>query len=147
MIPAVVEAWHAMVASRDLAQLETLLSPVATFYSPIVHTPQVGRAVAAKYLRAAAGVLNNDSFRYVEEWFGASSAVLEFEVAVDGVLIDGIDLIHWNDAGEIVAFKVMLRPLKAINLVRERMMQALGSAPPSSDRAPAASGSPRSEQN
>ena len=90
MIPAVIEAWRAMVASRNLAQLESLLSPGATFYSPIVHTPQVGREITAKYLRAAVGVLNNDSFRYVEEWFGASSAVLEFEVAAEGVLIDGI---------------------------------------------------------
>ncbi|MGO8799868.1 MAG: nuclear transport factor 2 family protein [Roseiarcus sp.] len=130
MIPAVIEAWRAMVASRNLAQLESLLSPGATFYSPIVHTPQVGREITAKYLRAAVGVLNNDSFRYVEEWFGASSAVLEFEVAAEGVLIDGIDVIHWNDAGEIVAFKVMVRPLKAINLVHQLMMQALGSARP-----------------
>ncbi|MGA2794410.1 MAG: nuclear transport factor 2 family protein [Roseiarcus sp.] len=130
MIPSVVETWRAMVASRDLGKLEILLSPGATFHSPIVHTPQVGRAVTAKYLRAADGVLNNDSFHYVEEWFGASSAVLEFEVLVDGVLIDGIDLIHWNDAGEIVAFKVMVRPLKAINLVHQQMMQALGSARP-----------------
>jgi hypothetical protein len=130
MIPPVIETWHAMVASRNLAQLESLLGPGATFYSPIVHTPQVGRAVTAKYLRAAASVLNNDSFRYVEEWFGASSAVLEFEVAVDGVLIDGIDLIHWNDAGEIIAFKVMVRPLKAITVVHQLMMLALGSARP-----------------
>jgi hypothetical protein len=130
MIPTVIETWRAMIASRDLAELESLLGPDATFYSPIVHTPQAGRAVTAKYLRAALGVLNNHSFRSVEEWFGASSAVLEFEVTVEGVLIDGIDLIHWSDAGQIVAFKVMAPPLKAINLVHRLMMQALGPARP-----------------
>jgi hypothetical protein len=130
MIPTVIEIWRAMVASGDLAQLESLLSPGATFHSPIVHTPQVGRALTAQYLRAADGVLNNDSFHYVEEWFGASSAVLEFEVTVDAVLINGIDLIHWNDAGEIVAFKVMVRPLKAVDLVHQLMMRALAAARP-----------------
>ena len=47
--------------------------------------------------------------------------MLEFETEIDGILVNGVDIIKWNNDGKIVEFKVMLRPLKAINLIHERM--------------------------
>jgi hypothetical protein len=80
------------------------------------------------YLGAAFKVFFNETFRYVREISGPSDAVLEFEVQIDGTLVNGVDLLKFDDAGRILEFKVMLRPLKAINLIHERMgemMQAL----------------------
>ena len=120
-----VELWHRLVRTQDRAGLHALLAEDAVFHSPIVHTPQRGRAIAEKYLGAAFTVFFNSTFRYVREIVGASDAMLEFETEIDGILVNGIDLITWNDAGKIVAFKVLLRPLKAIEVVRQRMAAML----------------------
>lgn len=120
-----IERWHEVVKSRDPKALRELLADDVVFHSPVVHTPQVGRAITEAYLLAAMQVLNNASFRYVGEWSGADSTVLEFTCTVDGIEIDGIDMIHWNAAGRIDRFKVMVRPLKAIQKVHERMGQTL----------------------
>ena len=97
------------------------------FESPVVHTPQAGKPVTAMYLQAALQVLVNDSFRYVNEWHGPTSAVLEFETTCEGILINGVDMITWNPDGQITHFKVMVRPLKAVSKLHElmgRMLQA-----------------------
>jgi len=91
------------------------------FYSSIVHAPQAGKEITAKYLTAAFHVLINDTFQYVREVSGERDAVLEFKVDIDDVHVNGVDMIRWNDAGQIVEFKVMLRPIKAINLVHQKM--------------------------
>ena len=116
-----LEAWHRMVRTNDASDLGALLADDVVFHSPVVHTPQLGPKLAAMYLGAAFRVFFNPSFRYVREVVGASDAVLEFETEIDGVLVNGVDMIRWNEAGRIVDFKVMLRPLKAINLIHERM--------------------------
>jgi len=95
------------------------------FVSPVVHTPQAGRPITMAYLHAAMQVLNNPSFRYLNQWFGADSAVLEFECVVDGISVNGIDMIHWNGDGRIDHFKVMVRPLKAVNKLHEMMGREL----------------------
>ncbi len=123
--PALITRWHQMVAANDLSGIEEMLADDAVFQSPAVHTPQAGKALVAKYLRAAMVVLNGDSFRYVDEWFGERSAVLEFECALDGLHVNGIDLIRWDEQGRITAFKVMIRPLKALNAVIPRMAEQL----------------------
>ncbi len=123
-----LEIWHRLVRTRDPAGLNDLLAEDAVFYSPVVHTPQCGRKLAVWYLNAAFHVFFNPSFRYVREIVGASDAMLEFQTEIDGVLVNGVDLIKWNDAGQIVEFKVMLRPLKAINIIHQRMAQMLQSA-------------------
>lgn len=110
-----IPRWHQAIATNDLGNIEDLLADDAVFQSPAVHTPQVGKALVAKYLRAAMVVLNNPSFRYVDEWSNAQSAVLEFEFTLDGIYGNGVDIIHWNDEGRITLFKVMLRPWKALN--------------------------------
>jgi hypothetical protein len=112
-----IAVWHHAVETRDLAPFEALLADDVVFQSPAVHAPQPGKPIVAKYLRAAMSVLNNGTFRYLDEWHGERSAILEFEATIDGISINGIDLIRWNEAGQVVNFKVMVRPMKALNLV------------------------------
>ena len=109
-------------AARELA---TLLADDVVFYSPIVHTPQAGKPITTQYLVAALHVFGNETFRYVREVVGEHDAVLEFMVEIEGISVNGVDMIKWNDAGQIVEFKVMLRPLKAINLIHQKMAAML----------------------
>ena len=118
-------SWHRIVATKDARGLDALLADTVVFHSPVVHTPQVGKAITAMYLAAALRVFGNDSFRYVREVAGARDAVLEFEVEIDGINVNGVDLIRWDDAGQVVDFKVMLRPLKAVNLIHQKMAAML----------------------
>jgi hypothetical protein len=127
-----IDAWHRIVLDRDPNGLSALLADDAVFHSPVVHTPQRGKMLATGYLAAALQVLSNPSFRYVREIVGDADAMLEFETEIDGVLVNGVDLIRWNDAGQIVDFKVMLRPLKAIHLIQQRMAAMLDSSRPRS---------------
>ncbi len=121
-------AWHEIVSRRDVTGIGPLLSDDVTFHSPVVHTPQIGKARTLPYLQAAYHVFLNDSFRYVREISDESGAVLEFELEIDGVAINGVDLLKWNADGEIIEFKVMLRPLKAVNLIHEKMGAMLAAA-------------------
>lgn len=120
-----IKSWHQLLSRRDTTGLENLLADDAVFHSPIVHTPQRGKDVTALYLSAAFQVLANDSFHYVREVEGANDAVLEFAVVIDGVQVNGVDMIRWNAEGKITDFKVMLRPLKAINLIHQKMAEML----------------------
>ncbi len=120
-----IKSWHQLLSRRDTTGLENLLADDAVFHSPIVHTPQRGKDVTALYLSAAFQVLVNDSFHYVREVEGANDAVLEFAVVIDGVQVNGVDMIRWNAEGKITDFKVMLRPLKAINLIHQKMAEML----------------------
>jgi hypothetical protein len=124
MSPA-LHTWHELVRTRDGRGLDTLLADDVVFHSPVVHTPQVGKAITARYLTAAFHVFFNESFRYVREIVGPHDAALEFQVEIDGIAVNGIDLIKWNDAGRIVEFKVLIRPLKAINLIHQKMAALL----------------------
>ena len=123
-----LETWHRLVRTQEPSGLNALLADDATFYSPVVHTPQRGRKLASWYLTAAFHVFFNPTFRYVREIVGPSDAMLEFETEIDGILVNGVDLIKWNESGQIVEFKVMLRPLKAINLIHQRMAAMLQSS-------------------
>jgi hypothetical protein len=118
-------AWHEIVKSRDLEALSALLAENAIFISPVVHTPQVGKAITHQYLSAAFHVFFNESFEYVREITGPSDAVLEFQVTVDGISVNGVDMLKWDDEGKITEFKVMIRPLKAINLIHQKMAAML----------------------
>ena len=123
-----VASWHDLVARRDPRGLDALLADDAVFHSPVVHTPQRGKPIVKAYLGAALHVFGNDSFRYVRELRGERDAMLEFELELDGIAVNGIDLLRWDDAGRIVEFKVMLRPLKAVNLIHEKMAAMLAAA-------------------
>lgn len=125
-----VALWHRAVSTRDTRLLDELLAEDCVFVSPVVHTPQLGKKITKAYLSAAFAVFMNDSFRYVREISGERDAMLEFTLELDGIAINGVDLLHWNDAGRLTEFKVMLRPLKAVNLIHQKMGQALSAAKP-----------------
>jgi hypothetical protein len=117
--------WHDLVRRRDAAGLDDLLADDVVFHSPVVHTPQRGRQITQRYLAAAFQVLSSPSFRYVRQVAGKHDAVLEFMVEIDGIAVNGVDMIKWNEEGRIVEFKVMLRPLKAVNIIHQKMAETL----------------------
>ena len=112
--------WHEMLHTRDLARIDEVLAEDCVFLSPIVHTPQRGRELTRMYLTAALNVFN-ESFQYIKEVVSAQHAVLEFTCEVDGILVNGVDIMTFDDAGKIIEFKVMVRPLKAVNLLHAKM--------------------------
>ncbi len=124
-VPLAACCWHACAESRSPALLDGLLADDAVFHSPVVHTPQRGKALVALYLGGALRVLGNSSFRYVKQVVQGNSAVLEFECTVDATMINGVDIITWDGDDRITEFKVMIRPLQAIHLVHQRMAAML----------------------
>ena len=120
-----IARWHQIARAKDTAGLDAILADDAVFESPVVHTPQLGKAITFKYLHAALHVLNNDSFTYLNQWHSERSAVLEFQSTIEGIVVNGVDIIRWNDAGLITHFKVMVRPLKAVNKLHEMMGRML----------------------
>lgn len=124
-----VKRWHDyMESAADPALLDALVAQDAVFHSPVVHSPQIGKPKVMLYLLSAAKVLGGDSFRYVRELIDGNDALLEFEAEIDGVHINGIDLIRFDDAGLIKDFKVMVRPVKAVNKLWEMMAAQLQAA-------------------
>jgi hypothetical protein len=143
MIEDVVERWHSYLKGELPGGLDELLDDDVVFYSPIVFTPQRGKAVTALYLQAAAVALPGDtasatsgggidpsgdgggSFRYTKKVLDGDTAVLEFETTIDGKYVNGVDIIRCNDAGRIIEFRVMIRPLQAVNAVHRQMGETL----------------------
>ncbi len=119
----VIDQWHDVMAHGTTEGLYDLLAPDCVFWSPVVHTPQEGRDISYMYL-SAAGQVFDTNFRYVREVRDGDSAVLEFECTLDGIHVNGIDMIQVVN-GQISEFKVMVRPLKAVNKVHEKMMAML----------------------
>ncbi len=120
-----IDGWHAVVKSQDRQALSDLIADQAVFHSPLVHKPQVGKPITTAYLTAAMQVLANDSFRYVREINEGRHSVLEFSLELDGIAVNGVDMIEWDADGKIVDFKVMIRPYKAIEVVRTNMAAML----------------------
>ncbi len=119
-----IETWHEVVRTQDYNLLDYILDKDCIFYSPVVHSPQRGKGLTTLYLSAAAHVFKED-FRYVKEIVVDKYACLEFECEIDGILVNGVDLISLNNNGLIEQFKVMVRPLKAINILHEKMAEML----------------------
>jgi hypothetical protein len=121
--------WHACMESEgDAAALSAIIADDCVFHSPVVHTPQSGKPIVMAYLLAAAQTLGNDSFHYVRELVDGDEMMLEFVTEMEGITVNGVDIIHWNAEGKISDFKVMVRPLKAINKVWEMMGAELARA-------------------
>ena len=116
--------WHDIMASRDPNRIGEIIADDCVFLSPVVHTPQRGRDITLLYLTGAMHVLQ-DGFRYQKEIVDGRHAVLEFICEVDGLEINGVDIISFDEAGQICEFKVMVRPLKAINKLHQKMAQML----------------------
>ena len=125
-----IDTLHRLIEEKNAAGLDDILAEDAVFHSPVVHTPQEGKQLTKLYLSAAIMVLGGSNFTYVREVIGDSDAVLEFTAEVNGVHINGVDMVHWNADGKIDDFKVMIRPLKAVNLLHGLMRQMLGQMGP-----------------
>ena len=123
-------AWHRVMAEGNPPEeLAKILAEDAVFHSPVVHSPQVGKAKVVAYLAAAGQVFGapggHAKFRYVRELVDGHEACLEFVAEIDGITINGIDLIAFDADWKIRDFKVMVRPLKAINKLWELMAAEL----------------------
>lgn len=126
MTPPVIQRWHEFIeGGHSLDALDALLDDDAVFHSPAIFSPQQGRAKTAMYLTAAAKLFGGNDFRYEGEWYGDRSAVLEFAATVDGMYVNGVDMITWNDDERIVSFKVMIRPFKGLQSVMGKMAELL----------------------
>ncbi len=119
-----LERWHEIIEQGNPDLLEDILAPDCVFYSPVVHTPQRGRDITRLYLTGAMHVLNKD-FRYVKELVSTDHAVLEFVCDIDGIVVNGVDIISFDKEGKICEFKVMVRPLKAVNMLHGKMREML----------------------
>jgi hypothetical protein len=118
--PAPLHRWHAVVESKDPALLDALLAEEVVFQSPAVFAPQAGKALTTSYLSAAMTVLG-PSLRYVSQWHDQASAVLEFEADLDGVYVQGVDILRWNAEEKLVSITVMVRPLRGLQKLVELM--------------------------
>lgn len=125
--PSAVHTWHEVVRTGDKELLQSLLTDDVVFRSPVVHTPQAGRALTTAYLEAAMTVLG-PNLQYHRQWFGVDSAVLEFTTVVDDIEIHGVDMMTWTDDDRLVDFTVMVRPQKALTVLIERMGAELARA-------------------
>ena len=137
MIEKCIEDWHAVIRGNLEGGLDALLADDVVFFSPIVFTPQKGKDITKLYLRAAGGTFGGSSgageesvgvgskFHYTKEVLSGHQAVLEFETEVEGKHVNGVDIITCNDEGKIVEFKVMIRPLQAVNLLHQQMAAML----------------------
>jgi len=120
-----IDKWHHVLETKKMSELNDLLADDVVFYSPVVHTAQKGKAITSMYLSAAFQVFFNDSFTYVRQTCSDDHAVLQFTTTISGIEVNGVDMITWNEQGKIVEFKVMVRPLKAINLIHQMMKELL----------------------
>jgi ketosteroid isomerase-like protein len=125
MIENTVAAWNKLLETKDATGLDDILADNVVFHSPIVHTPQEGKPITKLYLTAALYVFNNGSFKYLRKIISGNNAVLEFTTEIDGITVNGVDMITWGADGRITDFKVMIRPLKAINLIHKMMGEML----------------------
>jgi hypothetical protein len=119
-----IEIWHEIVKERNPHRLDEVLAPECVFFSPVMHAPQKGKELTKFYLTGAMMVFN-DSFHYVKQVITAEHAVLEFNCEIDGIIINGVDILTFDEAGMITEFKVMIRPLKALNLLHSKMNEML----------------------
>lgn len=121
----VIDQWLDVIENGQTAGLNDMLAEDVVFYSPAVFTPQRGRAIAAAYLRAAEQMFAGTGFHYVNTWIDSHSAVLEFTAEVDGIAVEGVDILQWNDAGQLTTVKVMIRPFKGLQVVIAKMAELL----------------------
>jgi len=124
-LPEPLQAWHRVAETQDPALLADLLADDCVFRSPAVHAPQEGVALTTAYLTAAIRVLG-PTLRYVGQWWGETSAVLEFEADLDGTQVHGVDMLRWNPDGKLTSFTVMVRPVRGLTTLIERMRAELG---------------------
>ena len=116
-----ITKWHEAVSTKNYQLLEEILDDTVIFYSPVTFTPQKGKAITKIYLSAAAEVFEGNSFSYVRQLIKENEALLEFELELDGVKVNGVDLITWNSSKKLTEFKVFIRPLQGLNALHQKM--------------------------
>lgn len=122
-----IDSWHTVFKSQELDKLDKIIADNAVFTSPVVFKPMEGKEITIMYLFAAGQSFNMDKFKYIREVHDGINSVLEFETFIDDISVNGVDMIKWNNEGKIVDFKVMIRPLKAVQKVQEKMIESLNS--------------------
>ncbi|MDA7787091.1 nuclear transport factor 2 family protein [Gammaproteobacteria bacterium] len=122
-----IDSWHTVFKSQKLDKLDKIIADNAVFTSPVVFKPMEGKEITKMYLFAAGQSFNMDKFKYIREVHDGINSVLEFETFIDDISVNGVDMIKWNNEGKIVDFKVMIRPLKAVQKVQEKMIESLNS--------------------
>ena len=122
-----IDSWHTIFKSQELDKLDKIIADNAVFTSPVVFKPMEGKEITIMYLFAAGQSFNMDKFKYIREVHDGTNSVLEFETFIDDISVNGVDMIKWNNEGKIVDFKVMIRPLKAVQKVQEKMIESLNS--------------------
>ena len=123
--PKALQQWHKVMLTGDAKLLSQLLTDDVVFHSPVVHTPQKGKKITMAYLLAASSVLGGEGFTYVREIIDKENFVLEFTKEINGILINGVDIVTFNENDQITDFKVMVRPLKAVNMIHQKMGEML----------------------
>ncbi len=116
-----IAKWRQVVKEKNFQLLEEILDDSVTFYSPVTFTPQKGKEITLMYLSAAAEVFEGNSFSYIHEIIDGNMASLEFELELEGIHINGLDLITWNEDQKIIEFKVFIRPLQGLNALHKNM--------------------------
>jgi len=123
--PQVLKRWYDYMLSHNFDVLDELLADEVVFYSPVVHTPQRGKKITKMYLMAAEKVLGGADFKYTKEIIGPQQIMLEFTNVIEGVLINGVDIVSYNEENQITEFKVMVRPLQGMQKIHQKMMEML----------------------
>tara|TARA_Y100000746_G_scaffold45148_1_gene34546 strand:- start:97 stop:492 length:396 start_codon:yes stop_codon:yes gene_type:complete len=119
--------WHEVMKNSELELLDEIIADDATFSSPVVFKPMLGKEITMMYLSAAGQSFNMEKFQYTKEIHDGMNSVLEFETYIDEISVNGVDIIEWNEDGKIANFKVMIRPFKAVQKVQQKMVEALES--------------------
>ena len=122
-----IHKWHEVVKGDEPELLDKLLAENAVFSSPVVFKPLEGKPITMMYLQAAGDSFNMEKFKYTKEIHDGLHSVLEFETYIDDISVNGVDIIEWNQDGQIIKFKVMIRPYQAVLKVQEKMVEALES--------------------
>jgi hypothetical protein len=127
-----LDGWHRFVASGDhfvasgdLGLLASLLAEHIVFRSPFVQSPIPGREATLLVLTTVVQIFEN--FRYHRTFIaGSHDVALEFSATIGKWQLKGIDLIKFDEAGEMVEFEVMIRPIKALAALGEEMGNRIG---------------------
>tara|TARA_B100001079_G_scaffold239031_1_gene223060 strand:+ start:81 stop:473 length:393 start_codon:yes stop_codon:yes gene_type:complete len=122
-----IHKWHKVMKNSELDLLNEIIADDATFSSPVVFKPMLGKEITMMYLSAAGQSFNMEKFQYTKEIHDGMNSVLEFETYIDEISVNGVDIIEWNEDGKIANFKVMIRPFKAVQKVQQKMVEALES--------------------
>ena len=123
--PYVLKRWYDYMEGHNFDVLDELLADEVVFHSPVVHTPQRGKKITKMYLMAAEKVLGGADFKYTKEIIGNQQIMLEFTNVIEGVTINGVDIVTYNEDNQITEFKVMVRPLQGIQKIHQKMMEML----------------------